>query len=91
MALTFGILALIFLTWYVATSLNIVSYLKGNGQRADLRWLRFKAFGYAKNYKDLTLEISSKVGKLYYSFTTSSVLFAITLFPGIVAAYLEKH
>lgn len=83
-------LALVFLIVNIATCINIVYLLKESGIKADLRWLRFKAYGYAKQYKDFTLEKEGNIGSLYYYFMTSSILFIRVLVMGIISAYLTK-
>jgi hypothetical protein len=91
MITTIGVLALIFLIWNIATSISIVNSLKASSVKADYRWLRFKAYGYAKKYKDLTLEKEGKAGNLYYHFTISMFLFISALVIGIILAYVGKH
>jgi hypothetical protein len=66
--LIFGWLALAFLISNVIVSVNIVKKLIAEGEKADLRWLRFKAFGYAKKYKEITTKESGQPGMLYYLF-----------------------
>ena len=90
MVTTIGVLALIFLIWNIVTSINIVKILSANGIKADLRWLRFKAFGYAQKYKDLTLKKEGKIGSFYFHFTISMTLFIATLIIGIILAYFVK-
>ena len=91
MITAFGFLVLVFLLWNIVTSINIVKILSANGIKADLRWLRFKAFGYAQKYKDLTLSKEGKIGSLYYHFTISMTLFIVTIIIGIILAYSIKQ
>ena len=82
--LVFGWLALTFLIFKVIVSLNIVKKLIAMGENADLKWLRFKAFEYAKKYKEITKKESGHPGMLYYLFIVSSVLFFVCLTTGII-------
>ena len=82
--LIFGWLALAFLISNVIISINIVKKLNAKGEKADLRWLRFKAFGYAKKYKEITTNESGHPGILYYLFVASSLLFIVCLATGII-------
>ena len=91
MVTTFGVLALIFLIWNIVTSINIVNILKDNGVKADLRWLRFRAFGYAKKYRVLTLETEGKIGSLYFHFLAYIILFITVLVIGIILAYFINN
>lgn len=85
-----GILALVFLIINISLSINIVKRLKEAGEKADLRWLRFKAFGYAVKYKEIKVNQSGKPDMLYYLFVVSSFLFFSCLLIGILFAYLDK-
>ena len=87
MVTTFGLFALSFLIWNIVISISIVNFLKESGIKADLRWLRFMAFGYAKKYKEITFEKDGKIGSLYYYFLVSMILFISTLIIGIILAY----
>ncbi len=88
--LLFGWLALGFLILNVIVSINIVKKLNAEGEKADLRWLRFKAFGYAKKYKEITIKETGHPGILYYFFVASSALFIVCLAAGIITAAVIK-
>ena len=88
--LIFGWLALIFLIINIIVSVNIVKIISLAGEKADLRWLRFKAFGYAKKYKEITFKERGRVGILYYIFIGSSWLFFVCLAAGIIIVYTIK-
>ena len=88
--LMFGWLALVFLISNIILSVNIVRKLNASGEKADLRWLRFKAFGYAKKYKEITIKESGKPGILYYFFIVSSTLFFMCLATGIIIVSIIK-
>lgn len=82
--LIFGWLSLAFLVSVVLVSINIVKKLNAMGEKADLRWLRFKSFGYAKKYKEITRKEFGQPGLLYYLFVASSTLFFVFLAAGII-------
>lgn len=85
-----GILALVFLITNIILSINIVNRLNEAGEKTDLRWLRFKAFGYAHRYKEIKIKESGKPDMLYYLFVSSSFLFFATLLIGIILVYLKN-
>ena len=88
--LLFGWLALAFLIANIIVSINIVRKLNTAGEKADLRWLRFKAFGYAKKYKEITMKESGKPEILYYLFVASAALFILCLAAGIIIVSIIK-
>jgi hypothetical protein len=88
--LIIGWLALAFLITNVIVSINIVKVLNTKGENVDLRWLRFKAFGYAKRYREITTKESGQPGILYDLFVVSAALFFVCLATGIILAYIIK-
>lgn len=85
-----GFLAFVFLIINIVLSMTIVNRLNEAGEKADLKWLRFKAFGYARKYKEIKIKESGRPDMLYYLFVTSSFLFFITLSIGIVLVYIKN-
>jgi len=88
--LVFGWLALILLIVNVFISITIVKKLNSMGEKANLRWLRFKAFGYAKHFKEITIKNTGKPDNLYYLFVISSILFFLCLSIGIILVAINK-
>lgn len=88
--LMIGYLVLLLLIVNVVISISIVKKLSKMGEKVTLKWLRFKAFRYAKRYRELTVNKSGKTDYLYYLFILSSILFFVSLTLGILLVYIYK-
>lgn len=79
-----GFIALIFLVWNFTISSGIMNYLKDHGEKVNPATMHFKIFDNANKYKQITINESGKVGKLYGPFLLSFSIFAIILLSGII-------
>lgn len=84
LTLAFGFFALIFLIWNFTISARIMDYLKKHGEKVNLATMHFKIFDNAAKYKNLTIAELGEVGKHYYPFLVTFVIFAIFLLVGII-------
>ena len=73
--LFFGCFALAFLILNIIASINIVKKLNTGGEKADLRWIGFRASGYAKRDKEIAITESGQPGMPHNLFVASSALF----------------
>ena len=87
LAIILGVIALFIIWWNLWISVNIVKYLKREGNDASLFshgiYVKGKIFRYLPLYRKLTLEKNGKVGNLYSLFYISFISMLIVLLFGI--------
>ena len=84
LTIAIGFIALIFLIWNFTISVQILNYLKNNGENINPATMHFKIFDHARKYKELTIKESGNPGNLYQPFMISFAIFALILFSGIL-------
>ena len=88
-AIVFGVLALVLIWWNLWISIQIVKFLKSEGQDASLFrngfFVKGKIFEYLPKYKELTMGKTGKTGKYYVQFYVSFIGMLIMLLFGILA------
>jgi len=80
MSTLFFILALISVSWGIATSIMITSFLSKRGIKINFLLFRLFIFKWVGQYRKITIEETGKPGLLFYWFITSwnvALVFAI--------------
>lgn len=89
LAITFGVIALIFLIWNAVIAVKISRTLVLHGHDVSYPLLHIRIYRYANLYKEITEKEDGKVGPLYGAFNLSNKLFFLFLILGIIAAYMQ--
>lgn len=79
-------LILFFIAMILLFTYLIASFLKQNGVKVDVLWMRFKFFYYLHQYKKITLLETGKVGPFYSLWIISTLGLIITL---VVYSYVK--
>lgn len=88
-AIVFGVLALVLIWWNLWISIQIVKYLKKEGEDASLFqkgfFIKGKIFEYLPKYKELTIKKTGKAGRYYSLFYITFIGMLVMLLFGILA------
>ena len=87
MGIYMGYIAMAFLIWGIVTTYRIAFYLRANQIKVNLWLLRFLAFKYLKQYKELTVKQTGRAGPLYYQSNIAFSLMAFSLLLGVFIHY----
>ena len=84
MSTLFFILALISVSWGIAVSFMIASFLSKHGFKINYLFIRLFIFRYVRQYRKITMEETGKPGPLFYWFITSWNLALVFAIVGII-------
>ena len=80
----FLILAIVCVLCGVVSSVLIIAFLSKRGTKINYLLIRIYIYKYIKQYREITIEETGKVGPLFYSFIISFILALIFVMVGIL-------
>jgi len=71
LTVTCATIAVVAVVWHVTTAILIYEALRKRNVKVSFLFLRFLALKYARQYKEITLRETGKVGPLFYHWIVS--------------------